>query len=979
MSNYSGYLGAKRCCNNIGAVSQGPQGAQGPGGPVGPLGYQGPTGSTGPQGPQGKGCQGPQGKAGAQGNQGSIGSTGIKGSTGYTGSTGNTGSTGITGPSGTNYWDPSGNNAIQYPHDVYIGGKLNVAGGIDPTYLALTPQVLDPLPSGLQGIWVDTSNNLRTVSIKLNDGGTESNISTKNSILLEDNYYSLSIGNSLNKGIKLLNNENSDPIYTEINVDNIKIQTGDIHTFSVLSGGQFKLSNDAADNNNISTAFSTIISASSLLTTTYTSNGFTAINASGTPVYTNTTTAGSITLQRPDECSLDMSPTQIQLTDTNSSSATLNIGLFNLNSQSSQRKITLTASNDPPNIYISNNNEDLSATLTPTDISIAFTGNTNTATWNDIINKANTPAPTLSTVLTAGNAATNSITLNSNTDISTTTLNGYSVITNEANDSTVLNEMNLSPASLVVQTTNTTTSAQSFNTFFPTGLEMFGSADGTNSSTVRINPTSFTAFNSGTTPTFYSFYRDESEIFRYDKDGLKTANSKTIVLTDGTTTNTINYLGYTTRNTTANATHYINFSDSSATGTGSIQKTAGISLNPSTNTVTATTFSGALSGTATNATNVAVGNVTTGFYYPSFVNATSGNNPITTSTGLTFNALLNVLTTTTFSGSLNGTASNATNATNSTNVGTTVDTTTASNSPIGFFTNASGTQAVKVNSNLTFQPTTNTLRATTFEGALTGTASSATNVGITSDNTSGTYYVPFVKTSGSGSKPLFIDDATGPLSYNPSTSTLSASAYTITGTPSTASVASTFGQVGLVYLGAVQVAITGSGSAQNLSFASLFNSTYKNYKIVLTPTTQVSFTAYPSYALQAFLGTGVPTTASLYGFEITSISSTVVSPVYTLNATISSAPLVFAVSALTNKQVIFDIKNVGFANTATQIVELNCKSVYNNPGVTGASDRTVTCSSLTGATITGLTIQQSSIGDTNNFTLEATIYGYNTI
>jgi hypothetical protein len=64
----------------------------------------------------------------------------------------------------------------------------------------------------------------------------------------------------------------------------------------------------------------------------------------------------------------------------------------------------------------------------------------------------------------------------------------------------------------------------------------------------------------------------------------------TIVVTDGTTTNTINKSGYTTRNTTANATHYINFSDSSSTGTGAIQKTAGISLNPSTNTITASNF-----------------------------------------------------------------------------------------------------------------------------------------------------------------------------------------------------------------------------------------------------------------------------------------------------------------------------------------------------------------------------------------------------
>jgi len=56
-----------------------------------------------------------------------------------------------------------------------------------------------------------------------------------------------------------------------------------------------------------------------------------------------------------------------------------------------------------------------------------------------------------------------------------------------------------------------------------------------------------------------------------------------------------------------------------------------------------------------------------------------------------------------------------------------------------------------------------------------------------------------------------------------------------------------------------------------------------------------------------------------------------------------------------------------------------CKSLYGNPGFSGASDRTITCSSVSGATITGLTIQQSIIGLTNNFTLEAVVYGYNTL
>ena len=60
------------------------------------------------------------------------------------------------------------------------------------------------------------------------------------------------------------------------------------------------------------------------------------------------------------------------------------------------------------------------------------------------------------------------------------------------------------------------------------------------------------------------------------------ANDPNITLTDGTTTNTINKSGYTTRNSVQNLTHYLNFSDSSSTGTGAIQKNAGISCNPST-------------------------------------------------------------------------------------------------------------------------------------------------------------------------------------------------------------------------------------------------------------------------------------------------------------------------------------------------------------------------------------------------------------
>lgn len=70
---------------------------------------------------------------------------------------------------------------------------------------------------------------------------------------------------------------------------------------------------------------------------------------------------------------------------------------------------------------------------------------------------------------------------------------------------------------------------------------------------------------------------------------------------------------------------------------------------------------------------------------------------------------------------------------------------------------------------LTYNPSTGALTCTNFLGS----ATVASNVSISSDNTSGTYYIPFVKTSGNSSKPLFIDDVVGPLTYNASTSSLS--------------------------------------------------------------------------------------------------------------------------------------------------------------------------------------------------------------
>lgn len=117
-----------------------------------------------------------------------------------------------------------------------------------------------------------------------------------------------------------------------------------------------------------------------------------------------------------------------------------------------------------------------------------------------------------------------------------------------------------------------------------------------------------------------------------------------------------------------------------------------------------------------------------------------------------------------FIGNLSGVASNAAQA----------QITSANISSVCYptFVNSTGFKSLLIDNSsttLTYTPDTGTLSSSLFAGTLLGSAS---QIFVTSDNTSGTYYIPFVKTSTSGAKPVFIDDVTGPLTYNASTSTL---------------------------------------------------------------------------------------------------------------------------------------------------------------------------------------------------------------
>ena len=63
-----------------------------------------------------------------------------------------------------------------------------------------------------------------------------------------------------------------------------------------------------------------------------------------------------------------------------------------------------------------------------------------------------------------------------------------------------------------------------------------------------------------------------------------------------------------------------------------------------------------------------------------------------------------------------------------------------------------------------------------------GNVASATSVSVISDNTAGTYYIPFAKTTAllSSNQQLYIDDTTGPLIYNASTGGLSCASVSLT-------------------------------------------------------------------------------------------------------------------------------------------------------------------------------------------------------
>jgi hypothetical protein len=172
------------------------------------------------------------------------------------------------------------------------------------------------------------------------------------------------------------------------------------------------------------------------------------------------------------------------------------------------------------------------------------------------------------------------------------------------------------------------------------------------------------------------------------------------------------------------------------------------------NTLTATTFVGALTGTATTATranntDITLDTTSTIYLTGSRSNASIGSTPVYVLSGVS--ALGNTITATTFSGT-------ASSANNTANINVILDTTSTiyltgsrSNASIGSTPSyvLSGVSALG-----------NTLTATTFVGALTGTASIATssvNSATTTDTSNTLYLLGSRSSTGFAGTSLFVD------------------------------------------------------------------------------------------------------------------------------------------------------------------------------------------------------------------------------
>jgi hypothetical protein len=207
-------------------------------------------------------------------------------------------------------------------------------------------------------------------------------------------------------------------------------------------------------------------------------------------------------------------------------------------------------------------------------------------------------------------------------------------------------------------------------------------------------------------------------------------------------------------------------------------------------TINATSFVGNGSGLTGAGSTVSDDTSTNSTFYPLFTATTSGivTSSKVSTTKLSFNPSTGTLSATKFSGDGSGlTGAGSTVSDNTTTNATFYPVLTQTTTGTITSSNVSTTK-------LSFNPSTGTLSATTFSGALTGTASTSTNATVTTSSTNSAFKVPFANTTANttGNYGLLQDTETT-FTYNPSTNTLTAGTFSgaLSGTATTATSANT--------------------------------------------------------------------------------------------------------------------------------------------------------------------------------------------
>lgn len=206
-------------------------------------------------------------------------------------------------------------------------------------------------------------------------------------------------------------------------------------------------------------------------------------------------------------------------------------------------------------------------------------------------------------------------------------------------------------------------------------------------------------------------------------------------------------------------------------------------------------------GSANTATNQSGGSVTatTGSF--------SGSVGITGNLTMGNSSILNVSTiqATTFTGTLDGTASKANQVLSKENSANAVRylTFTDTNSAAGTFVDILTKSTIQCN------PSTGTITAPAFSGPLTGNASSATKVAVTANLSTSLSY-PVLTQSTGASVDLSIDTTGSQMTYDPPSGTLSTAIFSGSGSLSTLSVSSTS-----TFSDTASINITASGSSKS--------------------------------------------------------------------------------------------------------------------------------------------------------------------